>query len=157
MRSGRGTRESGMILVDTSVLVHAVGAEHPLREPGRALIEAVGAGTVAATTTVEVLQEFAHVRAQRRTRADAARLTRAYAALFDPLLRVDAEDLDIGLRLFTEHARLGCLDAVLAAASMRRQHITGIASADSAFGAVAEVTWHDLGDPDLGSILGLSV
>ena len=62
-----------MILLDTSVLVYAVGAEHPLREPCRAVIAAVGDGTIAATTTVEVLQEFAHVPARRRGRDDGER------------------------------------------------------------------------------------
>ena len=33
-----------MIVLDTTVLVYATGAEHPLRSPCRALIEAVTAG-----------------------------------------------------------------------------------------------------------------
>ncbi len=59
-----------MILLDTSVLVYAVGGEHPLREPCRRVVNEIGAGRLAATTTVEVIQEFAHVRARRRGRTD---------------------------------------------------------------------------------------
>jgi hypothetical protein len=55
-----------MILLDTTALVYAVGSEHPLREPCRALISAIGDGRIAATTTVEMLQQFTHVRARRR-------------------------------------------------------------------------------------------
>lgn len=53
-----------MILLDTTVLVYAVAFEHALREPCRALISAIGDGRIAATTTVEVLQESTHVRAR---------------------------------------------------------------------------------------------
>ena len=47
-----------MIVLDTTVLVYAVGAEHPLREPNRRLIDAIATGRVDATTTAEVIQEF---------------------------------------------------------------------------------------------------
>jgi predicted nucleic acid-binding protein len=66
-----------MIVVDTTVLVYAIGADHPLRDPCRRLVAAVGEGRVEATTTVEALQELVHVQARRRTRGDAARHGRA--------------------------------------------------------------------------------
>ena len=54
-----------MIVLDTHVLAYAVGAEHPLRAPSRSVVAAIEAGTLRATTTVGVVQEFAHVRARR--------------------------------------------------------------------------------------------
>lgn len=125
-----------MILLDTTVLVYAVGADHALREPCRALMAAIGEGRIAATTTPEVIQEFAHVRARRRDRADAAALAESYATLLAPLVAVDAGDLGEGLRLFRDHAALGAFDAVLAAVVSRRPHITALVSADAAFGGV---------------------
>lgn len=124
-----------MIVVDTTVLVYAKGAEHPLRDPCRRLIAAVESGDLAATTTVEVIQEFAHVRARRRDRTDAADLARAYADLFAPLLLVEETDLYEGLHLFEHHPTLGPFDAVLAAAA-RSVGATALVSADAAFGAV---------------------
>jgi len=56
-----------------------------------------------ATTTLEVIQEFAHVRARRRGRKDAVRHARAYADVFAPLLLPVGEDLDRGLALFQRH------------------------------------------------------
>ena len=44
-----------MIVLDTTVLVYSVGSDHPLRAPCRSLIEAIGDGEIAATTTVEVI------------------------------------------------------------------------------------------------------
>jgi uncharacterized protein len=135
-----------MIVLDTTVLVYAKGADHPLREPCRRLIEAIAVGAVAATTTVEVIQEFAHVRARRRGRADAASLAADYAQLLAPLLGVTAEDLSAGLQLFEREERLGAFDAVLVAAAARRAD--AVVSADVAF-AVAPGIVHIVPD-DLG-------
>lgn len=88
-----------MIVIDTTVLVYAVGVEHPLRDTCRAIIAAVGESRLAATTTVEVLQEFTHVRARRRGRDDAVVLAGRYATLLSPLISVDADDFSRGMRL----------------------------------------------------------
>lgn len=73
-----------MIVLDTTVLIYAVGTEHRFRDPCRELIEAIRTGKVAATTTVEVIREFAHVRARRRGRSDAAELTGAFCSQEHP-------------------------------------------------------------------------
>ncbi len=133
-----------MIVLDTTALVYAVGADHPLRAPCRDLIGAIAAGRLSATTTVEVLQEFTHVRARRRDRENAARLARDYLDLLAPLLVVGEDDLREGLRLYTRSHRLGAFDAVLAATAGRAS-AAAIVSADAAF-AEAEVT-HVVPDP----------
>lgn len=143
-----------MILLDTTVLVYAVGAEHALREPCRALIAAIGEGRIAATTTTEVIQEFVHVRARRRGRDDAAALAGSYATLLAPLVSVDADDLTAGLGIFREHGGLGPFDAVLAAVVGRRPHLAALVSADAAFGGVPGVTHLRPGDPALAALLG---
>jgi uncharacterized protein len=137
-----------VIALDTTVLVYAVGEEHPLREPARALVDAIGTGIVTATTTVEAIQEFAHVRARRRDRRDAAALGRAYAGLLSPLLELGEDDLRSGLRLFERHDRVGAFDAVLAAAVLRRE-LTALVSADRSFAAVRRLPFVDLASPDL--------
>ena len=125
-----------MILLDTTVLVYATGAEHPLRAPCRRLVQAVADGALEATTTVEVIQEFVHVRSRRRSRGDAAELGVAYADLLAPLLPVTSADLQAGLRVYRDGVRLGAFDAVLAAAAMANS-AQALVSADSAFGEVA--------------------
>jgi predicted nucleic acid-binding protein len=140
-----------MIVLDTTVLVYAKGADHPLRDPCRQLVQAIAEQRVAATTTVEVIQEFVHVRARRRGREDAARLGRDYAALLSPLLSVTADDLTRGLAWYERSERLGAFDAVLAAAAATAgAHV--IVSADGAFGSldgIAHVT------PDAAGVAGL--
>ena len=144
-----------MILLDTTVLIYAVGDDHQLRESCRALIGAIGEGRIAATTTVEAIQEFAHVRARRRTRSDAAHIARQYAELLAPLTVVEPEDLLRGLHLFEQQASLGAFDAVLAAVVQRRAHLTGLASADRAFARVGGVDHLDPVDPGFLERIGL--
>jgi hypothetical protein len=126
-----------VIVVDTTVLVYAKGAAHPLRDPCRDLIGAIADGTVEATTTVEVIQEFVHVRARRRGRDDAVRLGDDYVELLAPLLSVTTHDLRSGLELFRRLEPLGAFDAVLAAAALSAdaEHLV---SADRAFTAVGK-------------------
>lgn len=124
-----------MIVLDTTVLVYAVGDDHALRDPARALLAAAAEGTVRATTTPEAIQEFTHVRARRRDRRDAASLAASYADLLSPLLEVGEADLREGLRLFERVPSLGAFDAVFAAVALRAG-ATGFVSADRAFEAV---------------------
>jgi uncharacterized protein len=140
-----------VIVLDTTVLVYAVGAEHTYREPCQALVQAVEDGTITATTTIEVIQEFAHVRAKRRGRTDAVELANDYIELLSPLLVIEETDLREGLRLFAANQRLGSFDAVLAAAA----HSAGadaLVSADEAFSSVGAVT-HIV--PDADGVRGL--
>ncbi len=137
-----------MIVLDTTVLVYAKGAEHPLRRPCRELIAAVAEGAVEATTSVEAIQEFVHVRARRRGREDAAALGRDYAELLSPLLAVDREHLREGLALFERIESLGAFDAVLAAAAIAAG-ATALVSADSGFADIPTLP-HTL--PDVAGV-----
>jgi uncharacterized protein len=135
-----------MIVLDTTVLVYAMGAEHPLRGPSRKLIAAIADGAIQATTTIEVLQEFVHVRARRRGRQDAAATGRDYAELLSPLLTVTREHLVQGLAVFERTKRLGPFDAILAAAAAS-SGATVLISADSAFAEAVDVE-HIVPDAD---------
>ena len=121
-----------MIVLDTTVLVYATGADHPLHDPCLRLLREVADGSLAATTTVEVLQEFAHVRARRRGRGDAVGLASQFADLLSPLLVVEESDLRHGLALYERSTKMGCFDAVLAATAIARG-AHALVSADSAF------------------------
>lgn len=141
-----------MIVLDTTILAYAVGSEHPLREPCRGVLAAHGEGRVEATTTVEVIQEFAHVRARRRSRADAAHIARQYLHAFNVLVPT-ADDLDRGLSLFEEHSALGAFDAVLAAVALDRD-AQALVSADRAFASVPGLRWVDPQTPALRELIG---
>jgi uncharacterized protein len=127
-----------VIVLDTTVLVYAVGVDHPLREPCQQLIRAIAGGTILATTTIEVIQEFTHVRARRRDRKDAAELARDYIELLSPLLIIEETDLREGLRMFEEGTGFGSVDAVLAAAA-RAAGAEALVSSDAGFSSIAAI------------------
>jgi hypothetical protein len=140
-----------VIALDTAVLVYAVGGEHPLREQSRAVLAAIAAGSLEATTTPEVIEEFVQVRSRRTTRIEAVALGRQFAALLSPLVVTDAAALDGGLRAFAGSARLGAFDAVLAATGAR--DAAAIVSPDRAFAEQSLVRWVDLATPEVVDVL----
>ena len=141
-----------MIVLDTTVLAYAVGTEHPLREPSRRLLKALGEGMVTASTTVDVIQEFAHGYARRRPRADAAAQARRYATLLAPLLSPTEADLAAGLQLFEKQERLDAFDAVLAATAIAHES-NALVSADRAFASVRRLPFVELGSPEFDALL----
>lgn len=125
-----------MIVLDTTVLLYAVGTEHELREPCRRLLAAPQSAGL--TTTAGVIQEFVHVRSRRRPRSDALALGRAYLTLLTPLVEVPDPAVEDALGLLDEHTALGAFDAVLAAAA-RRAGCRAIVTADRAFAKIGEL------------------
>ncbi len=123
-----------MLILDTALLLYAVGIDHPLRQPCRDLLAAHRERRLTATTTVEVLQEFTHVCARRRGRNASAALTRNYANAFD-LLTTTPADLLLGLDLFVSVESIGAFDAVLAAVAINSR-AEALVTADRGFAAV---------------------
>ena len=48
------------VFVDSNVFIYASGSPHPLRQPARTAMHAIGSGAVEGVTSVEVLQELLH-------------------------------------------------------------------------------------------------
>lgn len=131
-----------MIVLDTTVLVYAKGADHPLRDTCRALFDAIGRRAIEASTTPEVIQEFAHARARRDGRTGAVSDARSLVGTLSPLLLVDGTVLTLGLRIYEEMPALGSFDAVLAAVAIVRS-ADALVSADRGFAAVKGLTHLD--------------
>lgn len=131
-----------MIVIDTSVLVYAVGDHHPLRDPARRVMTALRDGRIRARTSAEVIQEFAHVRARRRDRSDAHTLASAALVLLRPLISIEEKHVEAGLELWENIPELGSFDAILAAAAI--DFSAELISADKAFGHVPMLDWVNL-------------
>lgn len=140
-----------MVILDTTILAYAVGDEHPLREGCVRVLAAHRDGSLHATTTAEVIQEFAHIYARRRTRQEAAVLAGHYLDALDPMAAT-AADVRAGLELFQRIPALGAFDAVLAAAALRTG-ADALISADRAFGSVPGLRWVDPASDDLAAFI----
>ena len=140
-----------MVILDTTILAYAVGDEHPLREGCVRVLAAHRDGSLHATTTAEVIQEFAHIYARRRTREEAAALAGHYLDALDPIGAI-AADVRAGLELFQRVPALGAFDAVLAAVALR-SGAEALISADRAFGSVPGLRWVDPASDDLAAFI----
>jgi predicted nucleic acid-binding protein len=89
-----------VIVLDTNVLMYAVGRERGLRDPARELLERAARGEIAVTTTPEVIQEFTHVCASSRTRENAADHALDYVDAFSPLLVTLESDLAPAIEMY---------------------------------------------------------
>lgn len=141
-----------MIVVDTTILAYAVGLPHPLKEPSERFLEAVSVGAVHATTSVEVIQEFAHIRARRFPRPEAASAARRFARLLSPLLAPDENALERGLSIYERTSGLGSFDAVLAATAIASD-AQALVSADAGFAAVPKLRHVMPGTPEFERLL----
>ena len=141
-----------MIVVDTTILAYAVGLPHPLKDPSKRFLDAVSAGRVHATTSVEVIQEFAHIRSRRFPRAEAVRVARGFARLLSPLLSTSEEALERGLSIYERKPDLGNFDAVLAATAIAND-ARALLSADTAFASIPKLRHVVPGTPEFNSLL----
>lgn len=121
------------LFVDSTVLVYAVGDEHPLREPCRRVVDDVGHGAVQMHASVEAIQELVFHRMRRVERPAAVQQGRTAARLcvLHPIDRdVIATMLDL-----VETTSLRGRDAVHAACALKAG-FTRIVSADTDFDGV---------------------
>lgn len=139
------------MILDTTVLVYALGEGHALREPCRRVIAAIREERLTATTTPEVVQEFVHVRSRRRSRGDAVEHGGAYRELLSPLVAVTEEDLALGLSVYERHEGLGAFDSVLAGVALER-HAT-LVSGDASFSEVPGLRHVHPAAPQLDDVL----
>jgi uncharacterized protein len=124
--------------IDTAVLMYAAGAEHPLREPCRRVMLAIGSGALAAVTSVEVVQELLHRYIAIR-RVDVGRQLASDAMdTFAPVLPISHALMRRVPDLAVRYPALAARDLVHVATCVH-EGITEIVSPDQAFDEVAEL------------------
>lgn len=121
-------------LYDTNVFIYAVGRDHAYREPCRRIIELARTRRLQGDASVEMVQEFAHVRARHVARDQAALDTRSVVGLCR-LHPLGEREFDVALRLFERQPTLSMRDAIHAATATLRG-IDAILSVDRGFDTV---------------------
>lgn len=140
-----------MIVLDTNVLVYAIGEEHRLLAPAKRVFDSVAKAAVVATTTAGVIQEFMHVFARRRGRGVAHARALRFTKLLAPMLREDIA-LAGAIELYQRYDRLDPFDALLASACIAAE-ADALVSADRAFAQVEGLPFVDLAAPELDRLL----
>jgi uncharacterized protein len=121
-------------LFDTSVFIYALGGEHPYRDPCRAIMSEGAQGKLAGEASIELIHEFAYVRARTVTRLTAATDARDIAAT-SRLHPVERADIERALELWSQYERLDMRDAIFVAQALNRQ-IGAILSTDRDFDGI---------------------
>ena len=123
------------LFVDTAVFMYAAGSEHPLRTPCRRIVDAIGAGTIDAVTSSEVVQEIIHRYSAIGRWADGAELATRTLDLLAPVLPITHALIRRVPDLVVRYPSLAARDVVHIATCLH-EGITEILSPDRAFDAV---------------------
>jgi predicted nucleic acid-binding protein len=123
------------VFIDTAVIMYAAGAEHPLRDPCRRLLEHVVEGRLEAVTSVEVIQEILHRFTALRRPEVGAEMARDALDLFAPVLPVTHAVMRRMPDLVERHATLAARDVVHVATCLE-EGISEIVSPDRGFDSV---------------------
>lgn len=126
-----------MVFVDTSVLMYAVGRNHPLRRPARRFFAAATTDQQPLATSSEVLQELVHAYLPvERTQALAAALRIVDRTGMD-VWPLERDDVTLGIELAARHPGLGARD-LCHLASCQRRGVTRIQTFDRTLRAAAD-------------------
>lgn len=121
-----------MILVDTSVIIHAAGAAHPNKAPSAELLARIGRGEIEATVDAVVLQELMEHYRETGQWAVGRRVVELTRQLFANILPLSAAVTDRAARLLDADPRLVPRAAIHAAIVMTAG-LEGVCSYDSGF------------------------
>jgi uncharacterized protein len=135
------------MLLDTNVVLYAIGGPHPYAEPCRRILALAGAGVLSLEAPVDLVQEVMHHRTRhlgdrRQAAADAmaaAELCRLHA--------VEPDDARAATELFASSTTLSARDAIFAAIAARHGLRT-ILSANDAFDGLTQLRRIDPADID---------
>jgi predicted nucleic acid-binding protein len=120
------------VLLDTNVILYAIGGPHAYAEPCRRIVALAGEGRIDLEAPVDLVQEILHHRARRLgDRRQAAAEALAVTTLCR-LHAVEPQDASQAAELFAASGRLSARDAVFAAVAARHGLET-ILSADADF------------------------
>ncbi len=126
------------VFVDTAVVMHAAGGEHPLRDPCRRIIDGISDGSVDGVTSAEVIQEIIHRFLSIRRPEDGATLAERTQDLMAPILPITHALMRRVPELARRYPTLDARDLVHVATCIH-EGITEIISPDRGFDQVAEL------------------
>ena len=126
------------VFIDTSIIMYAAGADHPLSEPCRRILDGISAGSISAATSAEVVQEIIHRFIAVRRGQDGADLATKTMDLFAPVLPITHALIRRVPGLARRYPALDARDLIHVATCIH-EGITDIVTSDKAFESVDEV------------------
>lgn len=134
-----------MKLLDTNVVIYAMGRDHPYREPCRAIVNQLSVNTHDYAVDAEALQELLYVFSNRGDIATGIGAVSNLMELFVDVIPISAVEILGATRLLEQTSRLSVRDAIHAAVVFEYA-LEGIVSADRDFDEVAGLRRFDPGE-----------
>jgi uncharacterized protein len=125
-------------LVDTNVLIYAVGRAHSLQDDARRVLDRIAEGALHANVDAEVLQEILHVYDARKERSKGFATLEDLLVIFPNPIAITREEIETARDLMRAHSFLGARDAIHAAV-VQTHDLEGIVSADKVFDRIKGV------------------
>ena len=132
-----------MRLIDTNVIVYAVGSVHPLKQASDRILSDIAAGTLTANLDVETLQEVLHLYSSRAERRKGFRTIEHLLMLFPNPFPIGREEIERARDLMMKHPFLGARDGIHAAV-VQTHDLEGIVTADKVFDRIKRLRRFDL-------------
>lgn len=120
------------LFIDTNILMYAVGAPHPLKDPSLKILEAMSTGCLVGVTDTEVFQEVAYRYWSQRKWSVAVQVLRDFQPLFHEIFAIERSHLDTYYQLLSDYPRLTPRDAIHLAV-MQSRHIQRLCTVDRDF------------------------
>jgi uncharacterized protein len=121
--------------IDANIPMYAAGADHPLKTPCIAILEAAAKGKLEAVTDAEVLQEILHRYTALNQRIRALEICRLFMEVVPNIFPITSGIITSALEIHRKIPALQARDSVHTAV-MLSQNIQRIISADRHFDAV---------------------
>lgn len=118
--------------IDTNIPMHALGSQHPLKQPCIQVLADVGVRPLRTWTNAEVLQELLYRYFALKQQQRAIQATQYFVSIIDSVLPVTHTDIERAMTLLTQLSHLPVPDAIHVA-TMYAHGLTHIISADKHF------------------------
>lgn len=130
--------------IDANIIMYAVGAIHPLKEPCAQILSAIGEQQIHSVTSVEVLQEILHRYSALKRRDDPIAIVQRLVFLVDEVLPITPADIERALIIHRQFHWLMARES-LHAATMLNHGLTAIVTADAHFDGLPGIVRIDPG------------
>lgn len=127
-----------MKLIDTNIIMYAVGKTHTLKEPCKEVIHKVVNNEISANIDIEVLQELLYVYDSRGEGKRGLRIIGEMMVLFPNPFAISKNEIIKAKDLMTKYSTITTRDAIHCAVTINL-NLEGIISTDKGLGVVKDI------------------
>ncbi|MGR3173444.1 MAG: type II toxin-antitoxin system VapC family toxin [Candidatus Scalindua sp.] len=127
-----------MKLIDTNIIMYAVGKTHTLKEPCKEFLHKVVNNEISANIDIEVLQELLYVYDSRGERKRGLRIISEMMVLFPNPFAIGKNEIVKAKDLMTKYSTLTTRDAIHCAVTINL-NLEGIISTDKGLDVVKDI------------------